>query len=104
MQVFFALTMTAIGVTQTSGMASDLNKARDSAVSIFEILDSKPKRDASKDEGSTLATVKGDIEFKNVNFKYPMRPNIQIFKDFCLSIPSGKVLTQHSSISWHIFH
>lgn len=48
--------MTAIGVTQTSGKASELNKAKDSAASIFEILDSKPKRDASKDEGTTLAT------------------------------------------------
>lgn len=93
--------MTAIGVTQTSGMASELNKAKDSAASIFEILDSKPKRDASKDEGTTLATVKGDIEFQHVSFKYPTRPNIPIFKDFCLTMPSGKVLIQQHSISLH---
>lgn len=79
-------------------MVSDFNKARDSAVSIFEILDSKPKRDASKDEGTTLATVKGDIEFQHVSFKYPMRPNVPIFKDFCLTIPSGKVIIQQHSV------
>lgn len=92
LQVFFALTLTAMGVTQTSGLAPDLNKAKDSAASIFDILDSKPKIDSSKDEGSTIASVKGDIEFQHVSFKYPTRPNIPIFRDLCLTIPSGKVI------------
>lgn len=92
MQVYFALTMAAIGVSQSSAMAPDLTKAKDSATSIFEILDRKSKIDSSKDEGATLRHVRGDIEFKHVNFKYPTRPDVQIFRDLCLRIPSGKVL------------
>lgn len=84
--------MSAIGVSQTSAMAPDVNKAKDSAASIFEILDSEPEIDSNSEEGTTLASVRGDIEFQHVSFKYPTRPDIQIFKDLCLRMPSGKVL------------
>ncbi|CAA0832375.1 ABC transporter B family member 9 [Striga hermonthica] len=91
-KVFFALTMSATGLSQASAMAPDVNKVKDSAASIFEILDSKPKIDSSSEEGTTLSIVKGEIELQHVSFKYPTRPDIQIFKDFCLSIPSGKTV------------
>ncbi|ESQ55972.1 hypothetical protein EUTSA_v10024241mg [Eutrema salsugineum] len=90
--VFFALTVTAVGVSHTSALAPDTTKAKDSASSIFDILDSKPKIDSSSDQGTTLANVKGDIEFKHVSFRYPTRPDIQIFHDLCLVIPSGKTV------------
>ncbi|RHN72210.1 putative xenobiotic-transporting ATPase [Medicago truncatula] len=91
-KVFFCLTITAIGVSQTRALAPDTNKAKDSTASIFEILDSKPTIDSSSNEGATLETVKGDFELQKVSFRYPTRPNIQIFKDLCLSIPAGKVI------------
>ncbi|AES64094.2 ABC transporter B family protein [Medicago truncatula] len=91
-KVFFCLTITAIGVSQTSALAPDTNKAKDSTASIFEILDSKPTIDSSSNEGATLETVKGDFELQKVSFRYPTRPNIQIFKDLCLSIPAGKTV------------
>ncbi|KAF3456692.1 hypothetical protein FNV43_RR01346 [Rhamnella rubrinervis] len=90
--VYFALTMLAVGVYQTSAMAHDTNKAKDSAASIFEILDSKPNIDSSSNEGITLPTIEGSVEFEHVSFKYPTRPDIQIFRDLCLSIPSGKTV------------
>ncbi|KAG9447576.1 hypothetical protein H6P81_013704 [Aristolochia fimbriata] len=91
-RVFFALTMTAIGVSQTSALASDATKAKDSTASIFSILDREPKIDASKDEGTTLPTVNGDIELSHVSFKYATRLDVQIFKDLCLSISSGQTV------------
>ncbi|MBA0779108.1 hypothetical protein Gotri_003389 [Gossypium trilobum] len=91
-KVFFALTVSAIGVSQTSALAPDTNKAKDSAASIFEILDRKPPIDSSSEDGSTIPTVTGNIELEHVSFKYPTRPDIQIFKDLCLSIPSGKTV------------
>lgn len=97
LQVFFALTISAMGVSQSTALAPDTTKAKDSAASIFEILDSKPKIDSSSTEGATLEIVKGDIEFKHVSFKYPTRPDVQIFRDLCLNIPSGKVNNQKSS-------
>ncbi|XP_055805857.1 ABC transporter B family member 9-like [Solanum dulcamara] len=91
-KVFFALTLSAVGVTQSTGMAPDYNKAKDSIASIFEILDRKPKIDSSSDVGTTLAAVRGDIEFKHVSYRYATRPDVQIFKDLCLTIPSGKTV------------
>ncbi|XP_042009422.1 ABC transporter B family member 9-like isoform X1 [Salvia splendens] len=91
-KVFFALTMSATGISQASATAPDVNKVKDSAASIFELLDSKPEIDSSKEEGTTLSSVRGEIELLHVSFKYPTRPDIPIFRDLCLSIPSGKTV------------
>ncbi|PKU67429.1 ABC transporter B family member 9 [Dendrobium catenatum] len=91
-RVFFALTMAANSVSQSSALAPDATKAKDSAASIFEILDRKSKIDASIDDGLMPAEVMGEIEFQHVTFKYPTRPQAQIFKDLCLRMPSGKTV------------
>ena len=39
-----------------------------------------------------LDDVKGEIELRHVSFKYPSRPDIQIFRDLNLTIHSGKVM------------
>lgn len=92
MQAYFALVLAMIGASQTSAMASDSTKANDSATSIFKILDRKSQIDSSSEEGSTMELVKGDIDFMHISFKYPSRPDVQIFSDFTLNIPSRKVL------------
>ncbi|CAO1947832.1 unnamed protein product [Urochloa humidicola] len=91
-KVFFALMMATIGISQTSALASDSTKAKDSSISIFALLDRKSKIDSGSDEGLTLDEVKGDIDFQHVSFKYPSRPDVQIFSDFTLHIPSGKTV------------
>ncbi|PNX77194.1 ABC transporter B family member 9-like protein, partial [Trifolium pratense] len=107
-KVYFCLTVTVVSVSKTLAVAPDTNKARDSTASMFEILDSKPTIDSSNNDGTILETVKGDIELQQIKFRYPTRPNIQIFKDLCLSIPAEKVhpftgtisLTGYSSFSY----
>ncbi|XXG67844.1 hypothetical protein AAC387_Pa06g1095 [Persea americana] len=90
--VYFALTMAALGVSQSSAMAPDVTKAKNATTSIFALLDRKSKIDSSNDEGITLPSVKGDIEFQHVSFKYPTRPDVQILTDLCLNIHSGKTV------------
>ena len=90
-QVFFALVLAAVGVSQASALASNAKKAKDSAISVFSILDRKSKINTNSDEGMMLENVTGDIDFCNVRFKYPSRPDVQIFSDFTLGIASGKV-------------
>ncbi|XP_020400257.1 ABC transporter B family member 9 [Zea mays] len=91
-KVFFALVLAAIGVLQASALASDATKARDSAISIFSVLDRESKIDSSSGDGMTLEDVSGNIDFRNVSFKYPLRLDVQIFSDFTLRIPSGKTV------------
>ena len=83
--------MAAMGVSESAGLAPDLAKVKASVNSVFKILDRKSKIDASDRSGTTLETVKGDIEFQHVSFKYPTRPDVQIFRDLCLFVHSGKV-------------
>ncbi|KAI9181852.1 hypothetical protein LWI28_019303 [Acer negundo] len=91
-RVFFALTMAALGISQTSSLAPDSNKAKLAAASIFDIIDRKSKIDPSDESGMTLDNVKGEIELQHVSFKYPLRPDIQIFQDLSLSIHAGKTV------------
>lgn len=91
-RVFFALTMATVGVSQSSSMAPDSSKARSATASIFGIIDKKSNIDPSDESGTTLDRVKGEIELRHVSFKYPSRPDIQIFRDLNLTIHSGKTV------------
>lgn len=95
LQVFFALTMAAIGISQSSSFAPDSSKAKVAAASIFGIIDRKSKIDSSDESGTVLDNVKGDIELRHISFTYPARPDIQIFRDLCLTIRAGKVTNKY---------
>ncbi|XP_027333508.1 ABC transporter B family member 11-like [Abrus precatorius] len=91
-RVFFALSMAAIGISQSGSLVPDSTKAKGAAASIFAILDRKSHIDPSDDSGMTWEEVKGEIELKHVSFKYPTRPDVQIFRDLSLTIRSGKTV------------
>ncbi|KAF5185796.1 Abc transporter b family member [Thalictrum thalictroides] len=91
-RVFFALTMAAIGISQSSSLAPDSSKAKSSTASIYGILDRKSLIDSSEESGTTLDNVKGEIELRHVSFKYATRPDVQIFRDLSLVIHSGKTV------------
>ncbi|XP_044976766.1 ABC transporter B family member 4-like [Hordeum vulgare subsp. vulgare] len=89
-RVYFALVFTAFGISQTSAMASDSTKAQESTTSILAVIDRRSKIDPTSDEGIKLEKIDGNIDFNHVSFKYPSRPDVQVFNDFTLGIPSGK--------------
>ncbi|MCL7023459.1 hypothetical protein MKW94_019131, partial [Papaver nudicaule] len=91
-RVTLVLFVSVLDNAETNAMAPDFNKARTSAASIFKILYSEPKIDSSNTMGITLDNVRGDIDFNSVNFRYPARPDVQIFTSFCLNIPAGKTV------------
>ncbi|TVU20391.1 hypothetical protein EJB05_36598, partial [Eragrostis curvula] len=90
LKAYLALVLAMIGLSEASALATNTKKAKDSAMSIFSIIDKKSKIDSSNGDGLTLDLVKGDIDFNHISFKYPCRPDVQIFADFTLNIPSGK--------------
>lgn len=92
-RVFFALAMAAIGVSHSSSVAPDSNKARSAAASVLAILDRQSKIDASDDDsGTTIEELRGNIEFQQVRFSYPSRKDVYVLQNFCLSIKSGKTI------------
>ena len=83
--------MAAMGISQTSSLGPDTGKAKNASGSIFAIVDRQSKIDPSNESGTTLDNLKGEIELRHVSFKYPSRPDTQIFRDLNLTIRSGKV-------------
>ncbi|XP_027153546.1 ABC transporter B family member 4-like [Coffea eugenioides] len=85
-QVFYGLSMAAVSISQSGMLSPDFSKARSGAASIFALLDLNSPIDSSKTTGITMDNVKGDIVLQHVSFKYPSRPEVQIFKDLCLAV------------------
>lgn len=56
---------------------------------MFETIKRTPKIDAYDTNGTVLNDIKGDIELKDVYFRYPARPDVQVFAGFSLYVPSG---------------
>ncbi|KAI3722362.1 hypothetical protein L2E82_33398 [Cichorium intybus] len=59
---------------------------------IREVIKRVPEIDSDNMEGEILQEVYGKVEFKNVKFAYPSRPESVIFNDFNLKIPAGKTV------------
>lgn len=47
---------------------------------------------SSAKSGQILENVNGHIQFRNVKFSYPSRPDVIIFNGLNLEIPSGKIV------------
>lgn len=59
------------------------------AYKMFETIKRTPKID-TESSGTELENFRGEIELKDVYFRYPARPEVQIFSGFSIYIPSGK--------------
>ncbi|CAG8485400.1 402_t:CDS:10, partial [Diversispora eburnea] len=68
--------------------------ARGAAYNLFNIIDRFSAIDSDSKTGIILDknSVKGRLEFKNIDFFYPSRPDIQILKNFNLTIDSGETV------------
>lgn len=59
---------------------------------MFETINRKTEIDAYDTRGKKLDDIHGDIEFKNVCFCYPSRPDEEIFRDLSLFIERGNTV------------
>ncbi|MCH91710.1 ABC transporter B family member 19-like, partial [Trifolium medium] len=58
----------------------------------MEIIKQKPTIVEDLLDGKCLAEVNGNIEFKDVSFSYPSRPDVMIFRNFSIFFPAGKTV------------
>ncbi|KAM4771659.1 ATP-binding cassette sub-family B member 10, mitochondrial isoform 1-T1 [Rhinophrynus dorsalis] len=81
-----------ISIGGLSSFYSELMKGFGAGGRLWELLDRKPVMPFS--EGLTLnpITFKGALEFRDVCFTYPSRPDALIFQGLNFSIPSGSVM------------
>uniref|UniRef100_A0A6M2E035 Putative mitochondrial fe/s cluster exporter abc superfamily protein n=1 Tax=Xenopsylla cheopis TaxID=163159 RepID=A0A6M2E035_XENCH len=68
---------------------SELNKGIGAAERLWEIMDRQP---LLTDNGIIPEKkIVGSIKFSNLSFFYPTRPQQNVFRDFSLNLPAGKV-------------
>ncbi|KAL7719946.1 ABC-type xenobiotic transporter [Entamoeba marina] len=70
----------------------DVGKAITAARTTFNIIDRKPKIDCYSEDGNAIADVVGEIEFKDVCFRYPTRPENSVLKGVSFKASQGKTV------------
>eukprot|EP01018_Ginkgo_biloba_P022708 Gb_36497 [translate_table: standard] len=76
-------------IADAGSMTSDLAKGSDAVKSVFAILDRNSRINPDDEEGMKPDKIEGNVEVNNVDFAYPSRPDIIIFRNFCLRIKAG---------------
>jgi ATP-binding cassette subfamily B (MDR/TAP) protein 1 len=84
--------LSSFGVGMAAQGLGDVGKSKKAVNRVFAIIDRKPSIDCSSESGMKLTHVKGDIEWKNVAFAYPSRPDSQIYTNYSLKIQEGQTL------------
>jgi ABC-type multidrug transport system fused ATPase/permease subunit len=94
LNIFFAILIGASSIGNASPNFSSIGKARGAASNLFAVIDRIPPINSSSPDGKKLdkSAVKGRLEFKNIKFNYPARPDIQILKNFNLIIEPGETV------------
>ncbi|XP_067439274.1 bile salt export pump-like [Thunnus thynnus] len=90
LQVFFGVLIAAMNLGQASPCLEAFASGRGAATIIFETIDREPEIDCLSEAGYKLDRVKGDIEFHNVTFHYPSRPEVKILDQLSVAVKSGE--------------
>lgn len=90
--VIMAIMLGAIGLGSAGQNAADSKKVRSAASGLFKIIDRVPTIDIESDAGEQPSSVEGVLEFNNVKFAYPSRPDQTIYKDYSLRINKGETV------------
>ncbi|GLT93115.1 hypothetical protein SLE2022_109200 [Rubroshorea leprosula] len=86
----FAVILSGLGLNQAATNFYSFDQGRIAAYRLFEMISRSSS--AANQEGSTLPSVQGNIEFRNVYFSYLSRPEIPILSGFYLTVPAKKAV------------
>ena len=87
--VFFSMIIGAMSLMQLPPNISAVSTAAGAAHKVYSTIDRVPTIDPDSESGLKPEKVIGEIEFKDVMFKYPTRPDITILKKLSLKIKPG---------------
>ncbi|ESQ34059.1 hypothetical protein EUTSA_v10006583mg [Eutrema salsugineum] len=89
---FMVLLVTAYSVAETLALTPDIVKGTQALGSVFRVLHRETEIPPDQANSRMVTHIKGDIEFRNVRFAYPTRPEIAIFQNLNLRVSAGKSL------------
>ncbi|KAL4340975.1 hypothetical protein GQ457_08G007230 [Hibiscus cannabinus] len=84
------VTMGGLSVLGALPNLTGITEATVAATRIFEMINRVPSIDADNRKGKALSHVRGEIEFKDIYFAYPSRPDSPVLQGLNLRIPAGK--------------
>ncbi|KAL8975530.1 MAG: hypothetical protein Q9197_000207 [Variospora fuerteventurae] len=70
--------------------APDMGKAKHAAQQLKTLFDRAPEIDSWSPDGERLKHVEGSIEFRNVHFRYPTRPEQPVLRGLDLTVKPGQ--------------
>ncbi|KAJ4832438.1 hypothetical protein Tsubulata_017100 [Turnera subulata] len=71
---------------------TSITEATVASTRIYEIVDRTPSIDSEDKKGKALSYVRGEIEFQEIYFNYPSRPDVPILQGLNLRVPAGKAV------------
>lgn len=89
-ETFMVLVSTGRVIADAGSMTNDLAKGSDAVGSVFAVLDRYSMIEPEDPEGYKPDRIRGNIELREIEFSYPARPNVVIFKNFSIKIEAGK--------------
>ncbi|KAI5849348.1 putative Leptomycin B resistance protein pmd1 [Morchella snyderi] len=96
MQKFFLVFAAIIFGAQSAGtifsFAPDMGKARAAASELKALFDRVPEIDTWSEEGSSCETMDGAVEFRDVHFRYPTRPEQPVLRGLNLTVKPGQYI------------
>ncbi|XP_076019746.1 ATP-dependent translocase ABCB1-like [Genypterus blacodes] len=90
--VLFSVLLGVFALGQASPHIQSLASARGAAHTAYSIIDSVPSIDSSSDAGFKPDSIEGNIEFKNIDFSYPSRPDVKVLNKLSLKMTSGQTI------------
>jgi ATP-binding cassette subfamily B (MDR/TAP) protein 1 len=90
-KIYSMMTFSSLILGRVYSQLPNHNKAMKAAKIVFKIINRKSKIDSLSEDGLVpKEDWTGDLEFKNVNFYYPTRPNLKILNNFNLVVKNGQ--------------
>jgi ATP-binding cassette subfamily B (MDR/TAP) protein 1 len=91
---FFVCFISIVFGSQSAGalfsFAPDMGSAKQAAQQLKTLFDRKPEIDSWSQHGDMLDNVEGMIEFRDVHFRYPMRPEQPVLRGLDLAVKPGQ--------------
>lgn len=69
-----------------------MGKAKHAAQELKELFDLKPSIDTWSPDGASLESVDGTVEFRDVHFRYPTRPEQPVLRGLNLTVKPGQYI------------
>ncbi|XP_069585914.1 ATP-binding cassette sub-family B member 5-like [Ranitomeya imitator] len=90
--VFFSVVISSYCLGQAFSHLEAFSIARGAAYGIFHVIDERSAINSFSIEGYKPDTIKGDVEFKNIHFCYPSRPNVPVLNGLNVKVKSGQTV------------